>query len=175
MTHTSIETRVDPLSSVSEALLAHAHRDAAAVLSDADASVAATLDAARAEAAALRADARERGELDGAAILAGERAKAARQARSLVLAQRHAAYESLRRRARDAVSELRHDPSYPALQDALRERATRELGPDARLWEHERGGTVGEVEGRRVPYALDDLADVAVDQLGADVEDLWSP
>jgi hypothetical protein len=175
VTHTSIETRVDPLSSVREALLAHAHRDAAAVLSDADAAVAASLDAARVEAAALRAEARKRGELDAAALLAGERARTARRVRQIVLAQRHAAYESLRRRARDAVSELRHDPGYRGLLDALRERATSELGPEAHLWEHERGGIVGQVQGRSVTYTLDDLADVAVDELGSDVEELWSP
>ncbi len=174
MTDTSIETRVDSLSSVRDALLAQAHRDAAAVLSDADAAVAATMDAARAEAAALRAQARERGELDAAAILAGERAKTARRVRQIVLAQRQIAYESLRRRARDAVSELRHDPSYPALLDALRERVTRELGPEAHLWEHERGGIVGEAEGRSVQYTLDDLADLVVDELGPELEELWS-
>jgi vacuolar-type H+-ATPase subunit E/Vma4 len=164
----------DPLAVVREALLDNARRDAAATLADADAAASAVVAQARAEADALLAEARSRGEDDGAAVLAAEWARSAREARGLVLAERRAAYDALRQRARDLVSALREDPSYPALLEVLRQRVSRELGPDATLREHERGGIVGESAGRRVVFTLDDLADGIVDQLGDDLDELWA-
>lgn len=174
MTVRTADVQVDPLSVLRAALLDHAHSDAAATLADADAVAASTLATARAEAEALLAEARARGAADGAVVLAAERARAARGARALVLAARRAAYDELRQQARDAVSGLRHDPSYPALLDALRERAFRDLGPDATLREHARGGIVGESGGRRAVYVLDDLADGIVERLGDDLDGLWA-
>lgn len=174
MTGTIEVVRTDPLAPLRSALLAAAHRDADEVLAAADRSAAGALDAARSEASALRDEARARGAADAAAILAGEHAHAARESRSIVLGQRRVAHDGLRRRARDAVSELRSDPTYPALLDRLRERAREALGPGALIREHDRGGVVAEAGTRRVEYTLDGLADSCLDRLGAQVEELWS-
>ena len=169
------QTRTDPLAPLREALLSRARADAAATLAEADADVAATLGGARQEADALLAEARATGRADAAVVLAGERARAARTARGVVLATQSAAYEGMRQRARDAVSGLRGDPSYAGLLEALRERVRRDLGPEATLDEHARGGIVGEAGGRRVEYTLDDLADDIVDRLGVELDGVWSP
>ncbi|MGB8385024.1 MAG: hypothetical protein WCG47_27930 [Dermatophilaceae bacterium] len=175
MTVRTSDVQADPLFVVRAALLDHARREAAATVADADAAAATVVATARAEADALLAEARSRGEAEGAVVLAAERARAAREARGLVLAERRAAYDALRQRALDAVSALRDDPCYPALLEALRERVSRELGPDATLREHERGGIVGESGRRRVVYALDDLADGILERLGDDLDELWAP
>ena len=175
MTIRASDLHVDPLAVVRGALLDNARRDAAATVADADAAAASVVAQARAEASALLVEARSRGEADGAVVLAAERSRSAREARGLVLAERRAAYDSLRQRARDLVSALREDPSYPDLLEALRQRVSQELGPDATMREHERGGIVGESAGRRVVYTLDDLADGIVDQLGDDLDELWAP
>lgn len=174
MTVPALDVQADRLSAVRAALLEHARRDASATLADADAMAAAVVARATSEAAAIVAEARSRGEADGADVLAADRARVAREARGVVLAERRAAYDALRQRARDVVSGLREDSSYPALLEALRQRVVRELGADATLREHERGGIVGESPGRRVVYTLDDLADGIVDQLGDDLDELWA-
>ena len=98
------------------------------MLAAADAAAAATLAAARDEAVQLRALAREKGAADGAAVLANERSRAERTARGVVMAARRAADDRLRQAARDAVSDLRSDPSYPRILAGLRARAMRERG-----------------------------------------------
>jgi vacuolar-type H+-ATPase subunit E/Vma4 len=158
-----------------EALLSRARADAAATLAAADTSSAEAMTEAQHEADAILAEARATGRADAAVVLAGERARAARTARGVILAAQREAYEAMRRRARDAVSGLRDDPSYPALLEALRRRARLELGPEAVLREHPRGGVVGEGAGRRVEYTLDDLADEVVDRLGPELDGVWAP
>lgn len=165
----------DPLAPVRAALLERARADADAVLSDADAAAVAVRTQAQEEAEAVLSAARALGCADAAAVLAGERARAARTSRGIVLAAQRAAYDQLRRRARDAVSDLRNDPGYPAVLAALRDRVVRDLGPDAVVTEDERGGVVGECAGRTVRYTLDDLADAVVERLGSDLGGLWSP
>jgi vacuolar-type H+-ATPase subunit E/Vma4 len=169
------EIGTDPLSPLREALLSRARADAAATLAAADRSAAETMADAQQQVAAMLAAARETGRADAAVVLAGERARAARTARGIVLAAQRDAYEAMRVRARDAVSGLRGDPLYPALLEALRQRARVDLGPEAVLREHPRGGVIGEGAGRRVEYSLDDLADEIVDRLGAELDGVWAP
>jgi len=165
----------DPLAPARTALLDEARKDAGDLLADADAAAAATVAAAREEADAILAEARARGVADGAILLAAERARTARDARAVVLAERRAAYDRLRLQARDAVSDLRLEPSYSHLLEALRARARRDLGSGASVREQKRGGIVAESGGRRVEYTLDALADTIIERLGDDLGELWAP
>lgn len=174
MTQPLSPDRPDPLAPVAAALLDRAHRDADAMLAAADAAAAATLAAARDEAVQLRALALEKGAADGAAVLANERSRAERTARGVVMAARRAADDRLRQAARDAVSDLRSDPSYPRILAGLRARATRERGASAVISEYPRGGIVAEADGTRVEYSLDGLADDVMDRLEAADEWTWS-
>jgi len=165
----------DPLAALQSALLERARRDADAAVAAADADAAEVLAKARAEADALLADARARGTADGAAALAGERSRAEREARSVLLAAQRTAHDQARQAARDAVTELRHDPTYPTLLDALAARARRELDPAAAVTELPGGGLVAEADGRRIEYSLADLADDIMDGLADEVDGLWAP
>ncbi len=96
-----------------------------------------TIDEARKQAAALLADARSQGETEGAALLAVDRARARRTARSVVLTAQRAAYDELRRQACDAVQRLLDDPARQArLAAVLRSK----LGEDAVICEQAGGG-----------------------------------
>lgn len=174
MTRAPVTDRPAALRPVREALLARARADAAAALAAADAEAARLLDTARDEAAAVLARAREDGERDAAQEAARRRSSARREARAVVLgAQRHA-FDELHRRARAAVHAVREDPRYPDLLDRLRERAARELGPDARIRPFPGGGLVAEAPGRRLDLRLEALADEAFDALGPAVAGLWA-
>jgi len=63
----------------------------------------------------------------------------------------------------------------PTTGRSPRYRVTRELGSEATVIEHPRGGVVGEAAGRRIEYSLDDLADDIMDRMGTDLDELWSP
>ena len=173
-THPSTEI-ANPLAALQSALLHRARRDAEAAVAAADVEADRVLHTARAEADAMLADARAKGAADGAAALAGERSRAEREARSVLLAAQRTAHDQARRAARDAVAELRHDPVYPTLIDVLGGRARRELGPMAVVIELPGGGLIAEVDGRRIEYALTDLADDVMDRLADEVVGLWAP
>src|SRR5512145_470506 len=96
MTTTRERTTTDALAPVREALLRRAREDAQRLLADADQAAAATLAAARHEAAEIRAAARAQGEADAGSVLAGERARLRRRARAMTLGAQGAAYEQLR-------------------------------------------------------------------------------
>jgi vacuolar-type H+-ATPase subunit E/Vma4 len=163
-----------PLDPLVAALVDRAGRDAAEVLATAGAEAQEVLRGARAEADALLAEARSQGAADAAVLLAAERSRAERTARGIVLAAQQAAHESARQAARVAVSQLRHDPAYPALVDALRARAHRELGPDVQVSEPAGGGLVAEAGGRRLEFVLADLADDLLESLDRDRAELWA-
>lgn len=175
MTERPTVEQADPLAPLVSTLLERADRDADDDVAAADAEASAMLARARAEADAMLADARARGSADGAAMVASERSRAEREARSVVLAAQRAVHDQARSAARDAVSELRHDPLYPTLIDALRAKAQRDHGPTAVVAEHPCGGLVVEVAGRRIEYSLADLADDVMDRLADEMDGLWSP
>jgi vacuolar-type H+-ATPase subunit E/Vma4 len=165
----------DWLAPVREALLARARGDAERVRAEANADAEAMLAQAHEQAEAVLAEARSRGASEGVVVATAARARTRRRARGLLLAAQREAYETLRRRSRDAVRAVRDDPAHPELRQRL-EGLTRELaGPDATIIETSDGGMVAEASGRRVECSLDRLADRAVETLGADVEALWSP
>lgn len=163
----------DPLEPLRRALLRRARADADAMLAEADAHADRVVADAREQAETLLAQAREQGELDAAEVLARERSRTERSARSVVLAAHRTAYESLRRAARDAGAALRHHPDYPAARAALAARAARDLGSGSAVHEVDRGGVVGVLGSRSVSYTLDGLADEVLDRIGPEVEELW--
>jgi vacuolar-type H+-ATPase subunit E/Vma4 len=165
----------DPLAPVREALLARARAEADTLLTAADATVAAALDSARADAEALLRQARSQGEADAAGVLADERTRTRRRARTVVLTAERQAHDELRRRVRTGVAALADDPGYAAVRTALGERARSALGAGATVRDDRAGGLVAEAGDRQVAYRLADLAVLAVDELGPDVEGLWAP
>jgi vacuolar-type H+-ATPase subunit E/Vma4 len=163
-----------PLAPLVEALLSGARHDAEETVAGAQADADASIAHAQRQADSLRAEARAKGRADGEAVLAGERSRAERQARGILLAAQRQVHDEARGAARDAVSALRADPGYRDVLDALRERALRELGTPARVTEHPRGGIVATAGSRRVDYSFDALADDILDRLGPEVEGIWS-
>ena len=116
------------LQPVRSALLARAEEDAALTRSLAAAQADVVLGRARDEADRVVSEARQEGEADAAATLRVSRARARRQARSVVLAAQRAAYEELVRRARDEARDLLGAAAAPRLADALAAQALARLG-----------------------------------------------
>jgi vacuolar-type H+-ATPase subunit E/Vma4 len=164
-----------PLEPLANALRERANRDAAEGLAQAEEQAAAILAEARARADEVLEQARAAGERDAAALLAGERARAEREARAVLLAAQQDAYLAARAAVRAAVRGLRDDPAYPALLDALRDRARQELGPGASIAELPGGGIEARCGSRRVEYGLDGLADDLLERVGGDLSELWEP
>ncbi|MGN6576625.1 MAG: hypothetical protein ACTHKG_13145 [Nocardioides sp.] len=94
---------------------------------------------------------------------------------ALVLAAQRETFDELRSRVARALPGLRAAPGYAAWKNAAEAEVRAILGGGAVISEHPDGGVVGEVPGRRVALTLTALADEAIDELGADVEGLWSP
>lgn len=163
----------DALAPLTTALLDRARGAADEVLARADEDALAALGRARAQADALLAEARAKGAAEGAAVLDAQRAGAQRRARGVLLAAQRAAHDDLRAAARGAVRAVRDDPDYPAMIEALRARAMRDLGPGTSITELDAGGIVAESGQRRAEYSLDALADDLVDQVVA-IADPWS-
>ena len=154
------------LAPVRRALLDLARRDAARTLALADADAAAVLRRADDEVERLRKAARAEAAEDAAQLLAREKARHDREARATELRARGAAYEALVRRTRAAVRALAREPG---LRDGLVAQARADLGPYASVHDDE-AGVVVELDGRRVVYALDALADEAVARLVSERE-----
>ncbi len=144
--------------------IARAHNDAAA-----------RTERARAEADALARRARADGEAAADAVSARARAELRRNAGATVLDAEQAVLRELRERVREAVLHLREEPDYPQLLDGLTARARARLGNDAHVVRDPEGlgGIVAEREGRRLDYTLPALAERALAELGASIEDVW--
>ncbi|HSO03163.1 MAG TPA: hypothetical protein VLQ92_01685 [Candidatus Limnocylindrales bacterium] len=175
MTPSTPLARNEALAPLASALLDRARLDAQGTVARADEDAQALVARARAEADALLADARAMGAADGAAVTAAARMRAERDARRITLEAESAAREDRRRAAREAVRGLRHDPAYPEMLEALRARATHELGPDVTVTELEAGGILAEAGPRRIEYSLDALADDLLDRMDSSVEGRGSP
>lgn len=159
---------VTELAAVSEALLRIARADARTVLTAADRVVADLLATADAEASELRERARAEAEEDTAALEAAERSRVLREARSIELQARLAAYEELLSAAVTASSSrLANDPDVVA---AMTERARAVLGEEATLSRTRDGGLVAEAEGLRLELPLATLVEQAVADLLASRE-----
>ena len=164
------------LGSARDALVgdARAVADRERALAEADARE--RLAAARREAEALVARARELGEADGREQGAVDEGVARTLAHLDVLAARREGYDELRRRAREAVLELRDAPDHGELLDRLAAAARRDLGEDAELELDPPGlgGVQASSGSRRVDYTLAALADRCLEDLGPALARLWA-
>lgn len=116
------------------------------------------------------------GEADAAAALATEQARARRRARGVVLAAQAEAYATLREQVRQQVRALADDPHWPRWRAALERLARGALEADGDAVVEPLPDGVRVTSGSRsLTVTLSDLADAAVDELGADVEGLWRP
>ena len=141
---------------------------------------------ARAEAAAIVRDARRdadqavslaaaQGRADGALAAAAERSQARERARSIVLGAQRQARDDLRGQVLAAVAGLRAEPGYERLQARLTDMAAAAAGPGATITADPAGGVVALSRGVVVDCTLARLANLAVDALGDEVRELWTP
>lgn len=154
---------VDPLEPLRQALHRAAHEEAAQVLARADETARAIVAQARREAELIREQARAAGAAQAAEVVAVQRARVGREARSLVLAAQRAEYDALRAAARAAVARLRIEPEYPAVRARMVARLRELLGPQAQIIDDPGGGVMAIGPGRSADFTLARLADRAVD------------
>ena len=121
------------------------------------------------------AQAQAQGRADGARVAAAERSRGREQARSIMLGAEREAFEELRRQVLAAVSELRAGPGYRQLLLRLTAMAERAAGPDATVTVQPAGGVVAQSGGVVIDCTLCRLAGLAVDALGGQVRELWTP
>lgn len=158
----------DALAPVREALLALARRDAARVLTAADADAATIMSHAEEVAEQIRSAAQAEATVDARTRLALEESRINREARAVELRAHRAAYDELVRRAREAMRDL---SDVPGLREKLAGLARAELDAAATVVQNPDGGVVAEAGGRRVSYLLTTLAEDAVADLLASREE----
>jgi vacuolar-type H+-ATPase subunit E/Vma4 len=115
------------------------------------------------------------GRADGALAAAAERSRGREQARSIVLGAEREAREELCGQVLAVVSGLRAEPGYGQLLIRLTSMAARAAGPDATVTVQPAGGVVARSRGVVVDCTLPRLAGLAVDALGDQVRELWTP
>ena len=156
-------------------LLNGARTEASRILAEAHAQADSILPQARRGAADTVDRARARGEADAAPAAAAEHSRGRDQARSIVLGAQREAYQDLRAQVIAAASGLRTEPGFQRLLSALVTMATRAAGPDAAVTASPDGGVVARSCGVVVDCTLPRLAALAVDELGDQVRELWTP
>ena len=151
------------------ALLARARAEADGLRAAAQADGERTVARGRGEAEALLADARMRGEAEGAELLAAEPTAARRSARAALLGAQRAAYEDLRSKAAQGVRSLPREPENRRLLAAALRHA---LGDVASVSDTEDGGLFAQApDGRSIDASIGTLVDGALADL--DLEGLW--
>jgi vacuolar-type H+-ATPase subunit E/Vma4 len=164
----------DALGPVRAALIARARAVATAEVSGAEEEARAILQDADRRADAVREEARVRGEADAQAVLVATRARARREARSVVLAAQSEVAVALRARVHAGLRALRDDPDYAEIENRLESQARGLLGPEARLTPDPSGGFLAEAGGRQVELTLAAVADQVLERLGPELQSLWS-
>jgi vacuolar-type H+-ATPase subunit E/Vma4 len=163
------------LTPVRARLLNGAEAEAHRILAEAHAQADSILRQARNDATEAVDRARAQGEADAAPAAAGERSRGRERARSIVLGARREAYQDLRAHALAAIGELRTEPGYQQLLSRLVTLATQAAGPGAAVTVQPDGGVVARSRGVVVDCTLPRLAGLAVDELGDQVRELWTP
>jgi vacuolar-type H+-ATPase subunit E/Vma4 len=156
-------------------LLNGARTEAGRILAEARAEADSILRQARRDAADTVDRARAQGEADAAPAAAAERNRGRDQARSVVLGAQRGAYQDLRAQVIAAVGGLRTEPGYQRLLSRLIVMATQVAGPGAAIAVQPDGGVVARSRGVVVDCTLPRLATLAVDELGDQVRELWTP
>ncbi|HEU5023466.1 MAG TPA: hypothetical protein VFV01_00960 [Spirillospora sp.] len=162
------------LAPVREALASRARAEADRLIADAERDAAATVDAARAEAARILDDARAAGRADGATAAAAARSRARAASSAIALGARRDVYEELRRRVRAEVRALFNGPAAATAERALAARARGLLGTGARIERAASGGLIARGPGAELDLSADALADRAMAALGKEAADLWT-
>lgn len=119
--------------------------------------------------------ARIRGRSETAGAAAAILGRGREQARAIVLATEREAYEELRAQVLAAVSGLRDEPGYPALLTQLIAMAASAAGPGATTTAQPDGGVLARSPQVVVDCTLPRLAGTAVEALGHQVRELWTP
>jgi len=127
----------------------------------------------RAEAEQIRSRAEADGREAARAEAVLRSARARRAAGGTVLAREEELRGQLRRQVLAEAAELRTDPRYPALLDALRDQARRLLGQDAQVQEAPAGGITARLGSRSVDLSLPALGNAAMERYAGEVRDLW--
>lgn len=121
------------------------------------------------------ARARAQGRADGALAAAAELSRGRERARAIALRARRDAQEQLRGQVLAAMSGLPAEPGYRQLLVRLTAMAAQAAGPDATVAVQPAGGVVARSESVLVDCTLPRLAVLAVDALGDQVRELWTP
>jgi vacuolar-type H+-ATPase subunit E/Vma4 len=175
MTGGAGRAEIAALTPVRERMLHGARAEADRILAEARSQADAIRRQARrsAEEAVERAGAQ--GREDTAPAAAAERSRGREQARSIVLGARRAAVEELRARVLAGALALRDEPGYERLLSGLTAIAVQAAGPDAAIAVQPAGGVEARSGGVVVDCTLPRLAGLAVDALGDQVRELWTP
>ena len=164
-----------PLAPVRTHMLRTARSEADRIVEEARSQAAAMVRQARRGAAEAVELAAAQGRADGALAAAAEQSRGRQQARSIVLSAQREVHEELRGQVLDAARGLRDEPGYERLLRRLTAMASRAAGPDATVTASPAGGVVARSRGVRVDCTLPRLAGLAVDALGDQVRELWTP
>ena len=156
-------------------MLREARMEADRIMEQAHAEAAAIVSQARRCADEAIALARTQGQADGAPAAAAERSRGREQARSILFGAQREAHEELRGRVLAAVGGLRDEPGYDRLLSRLTAMAGRVAGPDATITVQPAGGVVARARDVVVDCTLPKLAILAVNALGDQVRELWTP
>jgi len=167
--------QVSALAPVRAHLLCAARAEADRLLDDARVQAAALLRQARRDAEDAVRQARGRGEAETAPAAAAERRRGREQAAAIVLGAQRQAREELSARVLDAVGGLRDEPGYERLLARLSALAAETAGAGATVTAHRAGGVVAQSGRAVVDCSLPRLARLAVDALGDQVTELWTP
>jgi len=163
------------LAPVREYLLRGAEAEAGRILAEARAEADSILRQARSGATDVVGRARAQGEADAAAAAAAERSRGRDRARSIMLGAQTDAYRDLRAQVLAAAGRLQTEPGYRGLLSRLVTMATRAAGPGAAVTVQPEGGVVARSRVIVVDCTLPRLAGLAVDELGDQVRELWTP
>ena len=156
-------------------LLDAARREAGRILEAARAQAGEITEQARRAGEEAIAAARSEGQARGASLGAAEQSRGRSQARSIVLSARRAAEVRLREEVMAAAARLPDEAGYAGLLARLSRRAADAAGPDATVTPSPAGGVVARSSRVIVDCSLPRLADQAVDALGGQLRELWTP
>jgi vacuolar-type H+-ATPase subunit E/Vma4 len=155
-----------------DAVLAEARASARALTDEADREARERIEEATRRADQQRERARHQGRETAERAAHRERSRVRRQARQQVLRARRAAVDDLREAVLARLGEQRGSPAHRALLEGLTQQARGQLGAGAEI-EPREDGVVAHLDGRSVDYRLPVLVDRAIEDLGAELEELW--
>lgn len=168
---TGQRTDRDPLAPLRAALVERARADAAAIRAEAERGAQGACAAATQRSAELLSEARAQGEQDAREAFHAEQARARAAARAVVLAAQREVYEQLRAETAAAVRTLLAEPAAHARLVAT---VQARLGEPCELVDAPGGGVLARTAaGRIVDASVDALVDQALSRL--DLEQLWTP